>query len=120
MVNLDIPLRVIMVCSCLPLQGIITIMECGGLPLQGIMVYGGLPWLWEAAGHAVAATGYDAASSEILQTVAFVAIGNVITTVIGLPWAAYFTFKVEQKHGFNKQVRYVLLCEIRGSAAAAL
>uniref|UniRef100_A0A2P2I4T7 CAAX prenyl protease n=1 Tax=Hirondellea gigas TaxID=1518452 RepID=A0A2P2I4T7_9CRUS len=69
----------------------------------GIMVYGGLPWLWELAGHAVEAVGYDSASSEILQTIAFVCIGNVVTTAIGLPWSAYFTFKIEQKHGFNKQ-----------------
>lgn len=69
----------------------------------GIMVYGGLPWLWEASGKMVEAIGYDSGSSEILQTVAFVCIGNVVTTIIGLPWCAYFTFRVEQKHGFNKQ-----------------
>lgn len=68
------------------------------------MVYGGLPWLWSLSGEAVTALGYDAGNNEILQTVAFVAMGNVVSTILGLPWSAYFTFKVEQKHGFNKQV----------------
>ena len=67
------------------------------------MVYGGLPYLWNLSGEACARIGYESADNEILQTMIFVAIGNLISTVIGLSWSAYFTFKIEQKHGFNKQ-----------------
>lgn len=28
----------------------------------------------------------------------------VYSTITGLPWNIYFTFVLEEKHGFNKQV----------------
>ncbi|KAA0189467.1 hypothetical protein HAZT_HAZT007932 [Hyalella azteca] len=69
----------------------------------GVMVYGGLPWLWDTAGSTIAALGFEPDNNEILQTIAFLTICNGITSLLNLPWSAYFTFKIEQKHGFNKQ-----------------
>lgn len=68
----------------------------------GVMVYGGIPALWAASGHIIGWLGFSS-DAEISQTVAFVSLGSLISTVVHLPWSAYFTFKVEQKHGFNKQ-----------------
>jgi len=66
----------------------------------GIMVYQGFPYLWNLSGNILSALG---GSGEILQTVLFVAVGNTFSTLISLPWSTYFTFKIEQKHGFNNQ-----------------
>ncbi|XP_042239976.1 CAAX prenyl protease 1 homolog isoform X2 [Homarus americanus] len=68
----------------------------------GIMVCGGFPALWTASGRLAQWFGF-APDSEIPQTVTFVCLGSLINTFISLPWSTYFTFKVEQKHGFNKQ-----------------
>ena len=69
------------------------------------MLCGGFPALWNASGSVVQKLGYNG-ESEIPQTVAFVCLGSLFNTVINLPWSAYFTFKIEQKHGFNKQVSF--------------
>lgn len=68
----------------------------------GIMVYGGFPALWAASGQFIQWLGFSP-EAEIPQTVAFVCIGSLLNNIISLPWSAYYTFKVEQKHGFNKQ-----------------
>ena len=67
------------------------------------MVCGGIPALWSASGHLLEWLGVGT-TSEIAQTVMFISIGSLISSIMNLPWSAYFTFKVEQKHGFNKQV----------------
>lgn len=68
----------------------------------GVMVCGGIPALWAASGRIMQWCGFSE-DSEITQTIVFVGVGSLISTIISLPWSAYFTFKVEQKHGFNKQ-----------------
>ncbi|XP_054163696.1 CAAX prenyl protease 1 homolog [Oppia nitens] len=60
-----------------------------------------IPLLWRYSGVVVSRVGYK--DNEILQTLTFVLIGSVISTIIDLPWSLYHTFIVEQKHGFNKQ-----------------
>ena len=30
------------------------------------------------------------------------------STITGLPWSIYYTFVLEEKHGFNKQVNFLL------------
>lgn len=37
------------------------------------------------------------------HTIAFVMLMSAVELVIGLPWAWYSTFVVEQRHGFNNQ-----------------
>lgn len=66
------------------------------------MVYGGFPALWAASGQFIQWLGFSP-EAEIPQTVAFVCIGSLLNNILSLPWSAYYTFKVEQKHGFNKQ-----------------
>lgn len=68
----------------------------------GIMLCGGFPALWNFSGKVIQHFGFSE-DAEITQTIAFVVLGSVFNTVLSLPWTAYFTFKVEQKHGFNQQ-----------------
>ncbi|XP_050693434.1 CAAX prenyl protease 1 homolog [Eriocheir sinensis] len=68
----------------------------------GVMVFGGYPALWAASGKVAEWLGMSA-GAEIPQTVVFVGLRSLLSTLINLPWSVYFTFKVEQKHGFNKQ-----------------
>jgi len=68
----------------------------------GIMLCGGFPALWNVSGKAIQYFGFSE-DAEITQTVAFVFLGSVFNTVLSLPWTAYFTFTIEQKHGFNQQ-----------------
>lgn len=68
----------------------------------GIMLCGGFPALWDFSGQVIQYFGFSE-DAEITQTVAFMLLGSVFNTCLSLPWTAYFTFWVEQKHGFNQQ-----------------
>ncbi|XP_064617777.1 CAAX prenyl protease 1 homolog [Liolophura sinensis] len=67
-----------------------------------ILLLGGLPYLWNLAGKL---TGYFkyGPEYEILQSVSFLFLASIYTTISSLPWSLYSTFVVEEKHGFNKQ-----------------
>jgi STE24 endopeptidase len=39
---------------------------------------------------------------EIKHTALFILLGSLISAVLDLPWNIYYTFVLEQKHGFNK------------------
>ncbi|KAI1287310.1 CAAX prenyl protease 1 -like protein [Halotydeus destructor] len=65
-----------------------------------ILTLNGMPLLWNYSGSILHRHGYQ---GEILQTLVFVLIGSVFSTVIDLPWSLYSNFVVEEKHGFNKQ-----------------
>jgi len=67
-----------------------------------ILIYGGIPFLWASAENAMMQIGYDR-SHEIKQSIMFVILATLFSTVTGLPWSLYSTFVVEEKHGFNKQ-----------------
>ncbi|XP_059484997.1 CAAX prenyl protease 1 homolog [Neocloeon triangulifer] len=41
--------------------------------------------------------------SEVQVSMAFMLVLNALTTVIGMPFAVYSTFVLEERHGFNKQ-----------------
>lgn len=41
---------------------------------------------------------------QVKQTVVFLWMMLIYSTLIELPWAVYVTFVLEEKHGFNKQV----------------
>lgn len=69
---------------------------------QAILWFEALPMLWRYSGQLLARFGFGS-DSEILQTLIFVLVGSVISTVIDLPWSVYHTFVIEQRHGFNKQ-----------------
>lgn len=62
-----------------------------------------LPVIWDWSTQLVAAVKPAWAKSEIIVTVAFVLLTSVVSTIKDLPWGLYFTFVIEQRHGFNKQ-----------------
>jgi len=47
--------------------------------------------------------GWNERDDEIKVTLVFLALTTAIGTVTGLPFELYSTFRIEKKHGFNKQ-----------------
>ncbi|KAK3696104.1 hypothetical protein RRG08_061879 [Elysia crispata] len=66
-----------------------------------ILVLGGYPWLWAFAASTNSYLGLS--NGEILQSLTFLFVSMLYSTVTGLPWSLYSTFVLEEKHGFNKQ-----------------
>ena len=86
---------------------------------EGLLVVsaGGLPWAWATSGllleRAAQALGPSKwLSGEIAQTVMFVQLLSVVSTVTELPWGLYSTFVIEQRHGFNKQTLGLFLSDV--------
>ncbi|KAH6560805.1 hypothetical protein BASA62_010239 [Batrachochytrium salamandrivorans] len=61
-----------------------------------------LPWAWGYAGTLRASLGYNA-DAEIVQSVIFVGLLTLISTLVNMPLSLYYTFVIEARHGFNKQ-----------------
>lgn len=55
---------------------------------------GFMPWLWETFGNNF---------GETLHSLIFMGTNSLFSYLISLPFDLYFTFKIEQKYGFNKQ-----------------
>ncbi|KAH9519400.1 CAAX prenyl protease 1 [Bulinus truncatus] len=66
-----------------------------------ILVYGAIPALWYWSGHLQIKLHIP--EGEILQSLVFMVLAMLYTTITSLPWSLYSTFVVEEKHGFNKQ-----------------
>ena len=95
---------------------------------QGIIALNVLPLGWGAAGDLIDYFGYDSTHevacallihvtivtcgvnmrAQVKQTVMFLWLMLTYSTFIELPWAVYMTFVLEERHGFNKQVSYVM------------
>lgn len=41
---------------------------------------------------------------QITQSLVFMLLAMLFSTITDLPWSLYSTFVIEEKHGFNKQV----------------
>nr|XP_058962488.1 CAAX prenyl protease 1 homolog [Pocillopora verrucosa] len=67
-----------------------------------ILLLGGIPFLWRISGLLISKFGYST-DYEITQSLAFLLIGMLFSTITDLPWSLYSTFVIEEKHGFNKQ-----------------
>ncbi|XP_074658411.1 CAAX prenyl protease 1 homolog [Tubulanus polymorphus] len=67
-----------------------------------LLLFGGLPFIWRVAGDITAYFGYGS-EYEVLQSMAFMVLTMIYSTIIGLPWGLYSTFVIEERHGFNKQ-----------------
>lgn len=67
-----------------------------------ILVFGGLPFLWNYSVHLLDSLGYGA-DYEILGSLVFLLLGTLYEMVVHLPFGMYYTFVIEEKHGFNKQ-----------------
>ncbi|MCJ1309152.1 hypothetical protein MMC25_002807 [Agyrium rufum] len=61
-----------------------------------------LPKLWSVSGLLVSWYLPAAYTGEIVHTLAFFFIFNIITTILSLPTSYYSTFVLEEKFGFNK------------------
>ena len=59
----------------------------------------GFKFVWDLT---TSELGLDA-EAEIYRSMAFVFVFNVFNTIVGLPFSVYYTFVLEQKHGFNNQ-----------------
>ncbi|KAI7905574.1 peptidase family M48-domain-containing protein [Cokeromyces recurvatus] len=65
--------------------------------------YDALPKIWDLSGQILyKLTGYTT-DYEILQSLVFLTVFTLISTITSLPFSLYSTFVVEQRHGFNNQ-----------------
>eukprot|EP00794_Sanderia_malayensis_P000486 gene486-1131_t len=67
-----------------------------------ILTLGGIPFLWKVAGSIITSFGFSS-DYEITQSMVFIMLCVVYSTITSLPWSLYGTFVVEERHGFNKQ-----------------
>ena len=64
------------------------------LILLALTILGGVNWLYQAFGLATEPT--------IIKSLLFIFAVQLILSVLGLPFAIYKTFRLEQKYGFNR------------------
>ena len=79
-----------------------------------MLAVGALPYLWRQSGWLLI-VGQDALlqpgsssrlsgrSEEVAQSILFVLCVLSLSWVQDLPWTLYYTFRLEERHGFNKQ-----------------
>ena len=46
------------------------------------------------------------ADSEMLRSMVFTSVLSTFSTIIDMPFVVYYTFWLEERHGFNKQVEH--------------
>lgn len=51
-------------------------------------------------------------SNNILQTLLFLGIYQTITTIVSLPFRHYFTFSIEERHGFNRSTKRTFVADV--------
>ncbi|CAG8435341.1 5557_t:CDS:2 [Diversispora eburnea] len=73
----------------------------GQIQSTWVIVWNILPWLWTSSGEWLSYAGYKT-EYEITQSLLFTVIMTVMTYLISLPLSLYYTFVIEEKHGFNK------------------
>ncbi|KAF4622317.1 hypothetical protein D9613_009267 [Agrocybe pediades] len=76
-----------------------------------LLHYGFYAWSWTAAGKLITKAGYGP-EYEILQSIAFVFILFILSSLPTLPLQAYGTFVLEEKHGFNKTTPRIFVTDI--------
>ena len=69
-----------------------------------------MPKLWETSVAVAAHFGYNR-SHEVLITVIYNLLDAGKDMVLGIPFSLYFTFVVEQRHGFNKQTLKIFITD---------
>ncbi|KIM44315.1 hypothetical protein M413DRAFT_17987 [Hebeloma cylindrosporum] len=80
--------------------------------LDSLMLqFGFYAWSWSVAGTLLAKVGYGA-EYQILQSIAFVFILFVLSSIPTLPLPAYGTFVLEEKHGFNKTTPKLFITDL--------
>ena len=71
------------------------------------------PKIWSFAGGLL--NGGQGADSEIVHSLAYLAVYVLAETVIQIPFNLYSTFVVEQKHGFNNQTLRLFFTDLAKS-----
>ena len=81
-----------------------------------LLFYGWLPYSWDLS---VATVNYltshyityqlSSLTSEIIISCCFITITSLVEAIFSLPFSLYFTFVIEEKHGFNKSVSILSL-----------
>ena len=67
------------------------------------MLKNGYAYFWSLS--AVLLTSLNLSpDSEIQRSMAFVVVISIFSTIIDMPFVIYYTFWLEERHGFNKQV----------------
>jgi len=51
----------------------------------------------------------DCWTLQISQSLVFTVAAMIFSTVTSLPWSLYSTFVIEERHGFNQQVGYIVI-----------
>ncbi|XP_067000230.2 CAAX prenyl protease 1 homolog [Anabrus simplex] len=67
-----------------------------------IILVNGFVIFWTNAGRVTQALGYTS-YNEIVQSMMFVLLMNIFNTIINMPFSVFYTFVLEERHGFNKQ-----------------
>jgi STE24 endopeptidase len=71
--------------------------------LMVILAVGGIPLLWSLSGWTTASLLGMGPENELSQSMVFVELLLLYSTLTGLPWSIYSIFFLEARHGFNKQ-----------------
>ncbi|SUA94725.1 heat shock protein HtpX [Oligella urethralis] len=80
--------------------------------LLALTILGGLHWLYQAFGLA--------AEPTIFKSILFILCVQLILSVLGLPFAIYKTFRLEQKYGFNRTTPGLFIKDTLMSSALSL
>lgn len=90
----------------------------GQVELTLILCLGGIPFLWKISGKVLEQFGFDG-SNEIVHSMVFAFLGNIFSLVTELPWKLYYTFVIEEKHGFNKMTLGFFLIDMLKKTAVS-
>ncbi|TPX35365.1 Ste24 endopeptidase [Synchytrium microbalum] len=82
-----------------------------------IFYYDLLPWFWTASKNILSTISPSWADNEILQSLIFVTVTNLASTITNLPFSLYFTFVIEEHYGFNKQTLALFFSDLVKSLA---
>lgn len=80
--------------------------------LLALTILGGINWLYQAFGLA--------SEPGLIKSVLFIITVQVILSILGLPFAIYKTFKLEQKYGFNRTTPGLFIKDTLISGAISL
>lgn len=65
-------------------------------------MFGAYRYAWDISANACASFGINSDMATSAVTMVFI---NLVNAVVNLPFSIYSTFVLEEKHGFNKQVK---------------
>jgi ABC-type sulfate transport system permease component len=70
---------------------------------QVLILLNGHAYFWNLSRSALLALSLPA-DSEIVRSMVFTVILSTFSTLVDMPFTVYYTFWLEERHGFNKQV----------------